>query len=162
MSHRIGTMQTLSPTMTLGPDSGLPPTSANTWLTNFSPTPASSGTKFVILHFTAATLPASNRLEVDLGYDTDIFFAADGPDVWTRPINLSAGGTVAIRYITNGSGTGHVVLAEYGRSEPMESVNTTNPGFHNHTNPDLFLLDSPYVEPMYETRGFCGATPNWE
>ena len=48
---------------------------------------------------------------------------------------------------------------------PMESVITADPNFHNHTNPDLFLLDSPYVEPSYELRGFCSShlpTPNWE
>ena len=66
---------------------------------------------------------------------------------------LSAG-TVALRYITNGSGSGHVVLTEYGRGEPMELVNTTNNDFHHFTNPDVFLLNSPYQEPRYETRGF--------
>jgi hypothetical protein len=67
-----------------------------------------------------------------------------------------------MRYITNGSGSGHAVLSEFGRGEPMESVNTTSPDRHNHTNPDVFLLNSPYAEPSYELRGFCGATPNWE
>jgi hypothetical protein len=162
MSHRIGTLQVLSPTITIGPDSGSPASSPNTWLASFAPAPSPNGTKFVILHFTGAVFPASNRLEVDLGYDTDVFAAADGPDFWTRPIKLAVAGTVAVRYITNGGGTGHVVLSEYGRGEPMESVITNDPNYHNHTNPDLFLLDSPYVEPSYETRGFCGATPNWE
>jgi hypothetical protein len=163
MSHRIGTFHPLSPTFTVGPDSGAPATSPNTWLLNFTPPdPAPAGTLFVLLHFTGASFPASNRLEVDLGYDTDVFTAADGLDFWTRPIKLNGAGQVPIRYVTNGSGSGHVVLAEYGRGEPMESVNTTNPAFHNHTNPDIFLLASPYVEPSYETRGFCGPTPNWE
>lgn len=162
MSHRIGTFHVVPPTVTIGPDSGSPATSPNTWLLNFAPDPAPTGTKFVLLHFNGVSFPASNRLEVDLGYDTDVFTAADGPDFWTRPIKLTGAGTVAIRYITNGSAAGHVVLAEYGRGEPMESVITTDPAFHNHTNPDIFLLDSPYVEPSYETRGFCGTTPNWE
>ena len=162
MSHRIGTFQVLSPTITVGPDSGSPATSPNTWLINFTPVPAPTGTKFVLLHFNGVSFPASNRLEVDLGYDTDVFTAASGPDFWTRPIKLNGAAQVPIRYITNGSASGHVVLAEYGRGEPMESVITTDPAFHNHTNPDIFLLDSPYVEPSYETRGFCGTTPNWE
>lgn len=162
MSHRIGTLQVLAPTLTIGPDSGSPATAPDTWLFKFSPAPAPTGTKFVMLHFTSVSFPASNRLEVDLSYDTDIFTTTDGPDFWTRPIKLAADGTVSIRYITNGSASGHVVLGEYGRGEPMESVITTDPNFHNHTNPDLFLLASPYVEPSYELRGFCGTTPNWE
>jgi hypothetical protein len=162
MSHRIGTFHVLSPTVTIGPDSGSPASSPNIWAFDFSPDPAPTGTKFVLLHFNGVSFPASNRLEVDLGYDTDVFTAADGADFWTRPIKLTGAAQVPIRYITNGSGSGHVVLAEYGRGEPMESVITADPAYHNHTNPDVFLLDSPYVEPQYETRGFCGTTPNWE
>lgn len=119
----------------------------------------------MILHFTGASFPASNRLEVDLGYDTDVFTGADGPDFWTRPVKLASDGSVAVRYITNGSGSGHVVLSEYGRGERMESVITANPDYHNHTNPDFFLIDSPYVEPSNELRGFCSGhvpVPNWE
>ena len=66
MSHRIGTLQVLSPTITIGPDSGLPATSPDTWLLKFPPAPAPTGTKFVMLHFTSVSFPASNRLEVDL------------------------------------------------------------------------------------------------
>jgi hypothetical protein len=161
MSHRIGTMNTIAP-VTVGPDSGVAATSPNTWAFGFNPTPAPTGTKFVILHFTGAIFPAANRLEVDLGYDMDVFTASDAPDFWTRPIKVPGSGTIALRYIVSGSGSGRVVLAEYGRGEPMESVNTTSPERHNHTNPDVFLLDSPYVEPSYELRGFCGTTPNWE
>lgn len=160
MSHRIGTMNTIAP-VTIGPDSGAVANPPNTWAFGFNPT-APTGTKFVILHFTGAAFPAANRLEVDLGYDMDVFAAADGPDFWTRPIKVPGSGTITMRYITSGSNSGHVVLGEYGRGEPMESVNTTNPDYHNHTNPDIFLLDSPYQEPSYELRGFCGTTPNWE
>ncbi len=162
MSHRIGTHQTVSPAVTIGPDSGSSPTSANTWLFTFAPAPAATGTKFVILHFTGASFPANNRLEVDLGYDTDVFHAADGPDFWTRPVNLAGGTTVDIRYITDGSPNGHAVLSDYGRAEGLESDISGTPDYHNITNPDIFLLKSPYVEPMYELRGFSGSTPNWE
>ena len=161
MSHRIGTHQTVSPAITIGPDSGSPATSANTWLFTFTPAPAPTGTKFVILHFTGASLPANNRLEVDLGYDVpDVFRAADGPDFWTRPVKL-ASGTVAIRYITDGSPIGHVVLSDYGRAEEMESGSDALLN-HNKTNPDVFLVTSPYVDPLIEKRGLCGETPNWE
>lgn len=162
MSHRLGTVIPMGP-ITIGPDSGTAATSPNTWAFGLSPAAAPAGTKFVILHFSGAAFPAANRLEVDLGYDMDVFNAADGPDLWTRPINVPASGTVTIRYITNGSSAGHVVLGEYGRGEPMESVNTTSPSLHNFTNPDLFFLNSPYVEPLYEQRGMCQPpTANWE
>ena len=162
MSHRVGTHQLVTPAKTIGPDSGSPSTSANTWLFSFAPTPAPTGTKFVILHFTGAAFPANNRLEVELGYDTDVFTAADGADFWTRPVKLAGGTMVAIRYITNGSPNGHVVLSDYGRAEEVESGSATSPSTHNRTNPDIFLLASPYVDPLIETRGLCGATPNWE
>jgi len=167
MSHRIGTFQVLASPMTVGPDSGDPATSPNTWQKVFTPAAAPTGTKFVILHFTGATFPANNRLEVDLGWNSekDTFKAADGPEFWTRPVKLSGAGTVTFRYITDGAGTGHVVFGDYGRGEPMESVNTTDPAVHNHTNPDVFLLDSPYAEPSLETRGLCASdptNPNWE
>jgi hypothetical protein len=162
MSHRIGTVNPLPTTLQFGPDFG-PPTSPGIWLQVFTPPSAAApGTRFVILHFTGAALPAANRVEVDLGYDKDVFTSADGSDFYTRPIRLSAGGSVSIRYITNGSASGQITLIEYGRGENMESVNTTNPGYHNKTNPDVFLIDSPYLEPLYETRGTCGSTPNWE
>ena len=161
MTHRIGTRSTITP-IVIGPDSGAAATSPNTWVFVFKPPPAPAGTKFVILHFTDALFLGSNRLEVDLGYDVDRFDATDSPDFWTRPINVPVSGDVTIRYITNGSNAGHATLGEYGRGEPMESVNTTDPQVHNHTNPDVFLLSSPYAEPSYELRGFCGTTPNWE
>ncbi|MEP6892188.1 MAG: trypsin-like peptidase domain-containing protein [Gaiellaceae bacterium] len=162
MSHRIGTVQQLAPAITVGPDAG-PSTSPNTWLLTFTPVPAPTGTKFVILHFTGASFPASNSLEVDLGYGQDVFTSADGGDFWTRPIKLSAAGTVAVRYISNGSAAGHVTLKEYGRGENVESGSASSPGTHNLSNPDVFLLASPYVEPFNETRGICGSgAPNWE
>jgi hypothetical protein len=164
MSHRIGTVQPQTPALVIGPDSGGAPTTPNTWSLPFAPAPAPTGTRFVILHFTGASFPASNTLEVDLGYDTDSFTAADGADFWTRPVRLTPAGTVAIRYITNGASTGHVNLGEYGRGEQVESGTAATPGRHNLTNPDVFLIDSPYAEPFNETRGICVTTapPNWE
>lgn len=160
MSHVTGTVQTVAPALTIGPDSGAPPSSPNTWAHNFSHAPAPGGSKFVILHFRNASLPASNRLEVDLGYDTDVFTSADGVEFWTRPVNIHvlAGGLVPIRYITNGAATGGVVLDKYGRGERHAG----EPGHPSISNSDPFLPSSPYVEPTYDPFWFCGATPNWE
>lgn len=60
--------------------------------------------KFVTLHFTGATFPGNNRLEVNLGYDVDIFNSASGTEFWTCPINVRilAGGQIPIQYIVNG------------------------------------------------------------
>src|SRR5215208_3931792 len=112
MSHITGTVQTVTPAVSIGPDSGSVANAPNTWTLNFAHTPAPSGTKLLILHFSNASFPANNRLEVDLGYDTDVFTSADGSNFWTRPINIYvlAGGLIPIRYITNGAATGSVQL----------------------------------------------------
>jgi hypothetical protein len=110
MSHIVGTLQTVAPPIKIGPDSGPATNPPNTWTLKFQHTPAPTGTKLLILHFANASLPASNRLEVDLGYggaDTmDVFTSADGADFWTRPVNVAAfaDGKVPIRYIRNGGG----------------------------------------------------------
>src|SRR5437867_3293151 len=105
MSHVTGTVQPVSPIVKLGPDFGAATDPPNTWTHNFAHTPAPMGTKLVMLHFTGASFPASNRLEVDLGYgggEMDVFTSADGTDFWTRPVNIYAltGELVPIRYIT--------------------------------------------------------------
>jgi V8-like Glu-specific endopeptidase len=166
MSHVTGTVQPVSPTLKIGPNFG-PPTSPNTWTINFTYTPAPSGTKLVILHFTGASLPASNRLEVDLGYlggEMDVFTSADGTDFWTRPINVYAvGSTVTIRYITNGAATGGVQLDQYGRGE-RHTKDPANPDsrFNSLSNCDPFLGPATYLEPDYATFWFCNSPPNWE
>jgi von Willebrand factor type A domain/Trypsin-like peptidase domain len=131
--------------------------------------PAPTGTKLVMLHFTGASLPASNRLEVDLGYgggEMDIFTSADGSDFWTRPINVYAvGATVTIRYITNGAANGGVRLDQYGRGER----HTKDPDppyvdsrFDCLTNCDPFLDPAGYQQPDFATFWFCNNPPNWE
>jgi V8-like Glu-specific endopeptidase len=160
MSHVTGTVQTVSPAITIGPDSGAAPSSPNTWALNFASTPAPTGTKLLILHFMNASLPANNRLEVDLGYGTDTFTSTDGPDFWTRPVNIYAlaGGLVPIRYITDGAGSGSVQLDKYGRGERQ-------PGEQDPTalsNCDPFLKDATYTEPKYDPFWFCNKPPNWE
>jgi hypothetical protein len=133
----------LSPALTIGPDSGLPSSSPNTWTVTFAHVPAPAGTKFLILHFQNVSLPASNRLEVALGWDSavDVFTSADGPDFWTRPINIYAlaGGLVPISYITSGSTKGSVQLDKYGRGESHAG----DPGHPSISNCDPFRRIRP-------------------
>ena len=110
-------------------------------------------------------------LEVDLGYDTDTFTAADGDEFWTRPINVAAlpGNQVPIRYITTGAATGGVELDQYGRGERQEEEPdlSGNAEFQSLSNCDPFLVQpnppQEYQEPDYATYWFCnGSPPNWE
>ncbi len=160
MSHVTGTVQIVSPAITIGPASGSGPSAPNTWTLNFASTPAPSGTKLLILHFTNASLPANNRLEVDLGYETDVFTSADGSDFWTRPVNIYAlaGGLVPIRYITNGATSGGVQLDRYGRGE--RHVGEQDPTALSNCDP--FLADAVYTEPKYDPFWFCDKPPKWE
>ena len=171
MSHRVGTIQIVGPVVQIGPDFGGVQNPANTWAHNFAPTPAPTGTRFVILHFRNATFAANARLEVDLGYDTDTFTAADGDEFWTRPINLAAllNNQVPIRYISTGAATGGVELDQYGRGERQEEEPSLagNPSFQSLSNCDPFLVQpnppQAYMEPDYATFWFCaGSPPNWE
>jgi hypothetical protein len=157
VSHRLGSV--LTPPggqLVTGPGSGQPATSPNVWQTTFSPPLAPGGTKFLMLHFTGAAFAGADRLEVDLGYATDVFTAASGTDFWTRPVS---GNSITIRYVDEGSGTGQVTLGEYGRGEGLQGGGQTN------TNADLFLLGSPFAEPTYWNPAcICptGASPSWE
>jgi Trypsin-like peptidase domain/von Willebrand factor type A domain len=167
MSHVVGTVQPVAPVVGLGPDFGPATGPANTWTLNFSPVPAPTGTKLVMLHFTGASLPASNRLEVDLGYggELDVFTAADGTDFWTRPININvlAGAIVPVRYIINGAATGGVQLDQYGRGERhTKDPTNSDPRFDSLSNCDPFLTADPYLEPEYATYWICNPPPNWE
>ncbi len=132
----------------LGPDTGDPETAPGTWAKEFPHALAPGGTKFVIVHFTGVSLPAANRLEVDLGYDTDVFTSSDGDDFWTRPVNVSqvGGGThVPVRYVTDGSGSGQASVDRYGRGESLPDV---KPLHDSITNCDPFL-PGPWVEPLF-------------
>lgn len=170
MSHLCGSVVNEAPAIHIGPDSPTPPTGPNTWQHDFSY--PSTGTKFVVLHFMNVSLPASNRLEVDLGYGTDVFTAADGGAFWTRPVNIHQlpGSTIPIRYITSGSNSGEVFLDRYGRGQSLQSV---EPGFDSITNCDPFLPgpwdepDFPHIlgstAPKYEPFWICDKTnpPVW-
>lgn len=158
MSHTLG--RVIVDGTRIGPDSGAPATSPGVWEFPFTPGPAAMGgtPRFVILHFTAMSLPGASRLEVDLGYDTDVFTNASGADAWTRPID-PAPGPITVRYIGPGP-TGGVTLAEYGSGEPTQ---TNEPGDYDFsiTNPDLFLHTDPYTEPTYQPWLQCGQVINW-
>lgn len=159
MSHNIGTVQTLAPAIEIGPDSGQPATMGNTWIHNFIHLPAPGGTKFVILRFGAVSIPVGNRLEVDLGYGTDVFDSSSGTNCWTRPINHAAfPGGIPIRYIADGSLDGGVELQQYGRGERLPG----DAGPPILSNSDPFLLGGSFTEPTYDPFWFCNTPPSWE
>jgi hypothetical protein len=157
VSHRLGSV--LTPPggpLVMGPGSGQAATSPNVWQTTFSPPPAPGGTKFLMLHFTSPSFAGADRLEVDLGYATDVFTAASGADFWTRPVS---GNSITVRYLDDGSGTGQVTLSQYGRGEGLQGGGQVN------TNADVFLLGSPFAEPTFwNTACICpqGTNPSWE
>ena len=161
MSHCVGTVQPVSPATVIGPDSGAPPSSPNTWVVTFNPPAAANGTKLLlILHFQNGVLPAANRVEVDLGYDTDVFTSADGSEFWTRPINIyPSGGSVTIRYITSGAANGSIQLDRFGRGEMHAGIQDPT----STSNCDPFINGSSYTEPpKYDPFWFCSPPPNWE
>ena len=158
MAHVVGTVQLVSPNAKVGPDSGQPPTTPNTFTLELDPgAPASGNVKFVLVHFQNVSLPANNRLEVDLGYGTDVFTSASGTDFWSRPVNVAvfAGDKVAIRYITDGAATGGAEIDRFARGEQQTSGSSIS-------NCDPFLLDANYVEPTFDPALFCSGAPNWE
>jgi hypothetical protein len=160
MTHNVGTVQPVAPAFAIGPDTGTAPSSPNTWSASFAHMQAPTGTKFLILHFTNVSLPANNRLEVDLGYETDVFTNVDGSDFWSRPVNVYAltGGLVPIRYITNGSSNGIATIDMYGRGERLPGIQDPSA----LSNCDPFLKDPMYTEPIYDPFWYCTNPPNWE
>ena len=161
MSHVTGTIQTLAAPIQLGPDFGPATNPPDTWTDSFAAAPPPIGvTKLVMLHFRNVNLPGNNRLEVDLGYDTDVFTAADGADFWTRPVNVYvlAGGNVPVRYIRNGGANGGCTIDKYARGEQHHGEQDPT----SLSNCDPFFKDPAYAEPKYDPFWFCGAAPNWE
>lgn len=157
MSHRLGSVLPVGAPQVMQPGNGVEvPAGSGRWRVTFSPAAAPGGTKFLMLHFTAGSLQPGDRLEVELGYDTDVFTDASGPDVWSRPI---AGNSVDVVFVDGGSGAGHIALTEFGRGEGLQGGGATN------TNADVFLLASPYVNPtFFNADGVCpdDASPSWE
>jgi hypothetical protein len=161
VAHIVGTVLPVSPQVVIGPDSGLPPTSPNTWAFDLDPgPPPPSGIKFIIVHLNGLNLPANNRVEIDLGYDKDVVTASFEFEFWSRPINLSAfaNGKVQIRYITDGAATGGVTLDRFGRGERHDGDGDPT----SNSNCDPFLLDANYAEPTFNTSLFCSIPPDFE
>lgn len=117
------------------------------------------GPRFVFLHFGSVNLNATARLEVDLGYDKDVFTAASGPNFWSRPVSGSTS-PITIRIV---AGNGSATLVEYGSGEPSITPGQT-PGTSvgSRSNPDPFLITNPYEEPIYETRLECHPGFAWQ
>src|SRR3984893_14914744 len=150
MSHITGTVQVLSPSLTIGPG-----------VTTFNPAPAPGGTKLLILHFQNLNFLPGDQLQVNLGYAVDTFTAADGPAFWTRPINVytfPAG--VQITYVAAGPPGGSVELFEYGRGERHAAV--PDPAHSSFSNCDPFYQPPSYVEPTYDPFWYCAEPPHWE
>ena len=153
MSHITGTLQALSPPQTIGPGT-----------TTFNPPAAPGGTKLLMLHFTNLNFKPGDQLQVQLGYATDTFTAADGPAFWTRPINVYAfpGGSVQITYIKGGA-------AERQRSTSTSSgaANATTPcrhrSTHGNSNCDPFYHHRLVrASPDYDPFWFCAQPPHWD
>ncbi len=143
MSHIIGTVQILGTPMTISAGN-----------TVFNPPAAPMGTKFLLLHFQNLNFQPGDQLEVELGYDTDVFTAADAPSFWTRPINVYAyPAGVQITY----TGSGSVQMDQYARGE--RHVGET--GHNSFSNCDPFFQGS-YLEPKYDPFWYCADPPNWE
>ena len=161
MSHNVGHVVSIAPSRT-GPDSGAPPV-GGAWERVFTPQPAHTGggPRFVMLHLTNLNLPGSNKVVVNVGYGVDEFSAADGNDVWTRPIDPKVG-PITIRYEGSGA-TGGVTLAEYGSGEPtFTDYPAGQEWLESTTNADVFLHTNPYAEPTYQTWLRCGGTFDWQ
>lgn len=152
--HRLGSVLPITAPITFGPGTGAAANPANTWQVAF---PADPVAKFLTLHIDGTGLGANDRVEVDLGYDTDVFTRAWGPDFWTRPIKGT--GPVTLRYVRVGASNGTARVDKYGRAEAIRD------GGERNSNGDLFMIDTPYVEPPYFpsyslTSGH--AAPTWQ
>ena len=161
MAHIVGTVLPVSPQVVIGPDSGLPPTSPNTWAFDLDPgPPPAGGIKFIIVHLQELNITGNNRVEIDLGYDKDVITATTDFDFWSRPVNLSAfpSGKVPIRYITAGVATGGATLDRFGRGERHDGDGDPT----SNSNCDPFLLDANYAEPTFNTSLFCSTPPDFE
>jgi hypothetical protein len=160
MSHRIGTQQTLSPAVLVGAGIGTEVVPGR-WRVVFSPPAAATGTKFLMLHFSAASLNPGDGIEIPLGYATDNFSSADGPSFWSRPIR---GNSVEIFFVDAGSGSGQASIADFGRGEGLLNGGT-NASAGGIANGDVFMIDSAWVEPtFFNGAGVCpsGSLPSWE
>jgi hypothetical protein len=144
MAHRLGSVLPAAPVIVVGPSSSTPPTSAGRWDATYPVDPLA---KFVLLHFDGSLMAPGDRIEISLGYATDLYTTAVwGADFWTRPIRGNT--PVSFSYFAATGSTGRATLFEYARGEAMLGDSTHDPGYRN-TNADLFMIDGPYQEPPY-------------
>jgi hypothetical protein len=151
MSHITGTIQVLGTPLTIGP---------GTTIFNPPASPEPGGTKLLVLHFQNLNFRAGDQLQVSLGYDVDTFTGADGPEFWTRPVNVYAfPAGVQITYIPGGADhSGNVQLDQYGRGER----HVGEAGHPSFSNCDPFYQPPSYQEPTYDPFWYCTDPPNWE
>lgn len=156
-SHATGII--LPQTLVTGPDSGSPSSSPGVWTLNIAPNPVADS-KYLMLHFTAVNLPGNNRIEVPLGYDTEVFRAVDGQSFWTRPIDVKklAGAPVAVQYFTDGATTGIARIDNIGVGERHAGIQDPT----SLSNCDPFFTDAVYPEPKYDPFWYCTNPPQWE
>ncbi len=114
--------------------------------------------RFAMLHFDNVSLSGGARLEVNLGYTTDVFSSGAPSDFWTRPAD-AATAPIEIRIV---GGSGSARLLEYGSGEPTQTVNPPGTFTGSLSNPDPFLHTNPYDEPIYETRLMCTPGFAWQ
>jgi hypothetical protein len=153
MSHRLGSVLPTTPVV-IGPDAGAPTDPPDTWTHVFPVDPAA---KFVMLHLNGAALGAGDHVEIELGYDTDVYDASWGPDFWSRPVRGDL--PVTIRYVRVGAGAGSVTLDQYGRGEALVGSGSTN------ANGDVFLLDPSFDDPTHQNplgKFPPGTEPSWQ
>jgi hypothetical protein len=145
--------------LAVGPDTGSAPSSPGVWTLNIPSNPVAD-TKYLLLHFTSVSLPGNNRIEVALGYDTDIFHVVDGISFWTRPINTKklAGAPVVVRYFTDGATTGVARIDHLGIGERHAGEQDPT----SFSNCDPFFTDAVYPEPKYDPFWYCNNPPQWE
>ena len=136
--HRLGSVLPLAAPVVFGPGTGAAANPANTWQIAF---PADPVAKLLKLHIDGSSLDPADRVEIDLGYDMDTFTRAWGTDFWSRPIK--GPGPVTVRYIRTGASAGTARIDKYGRGEAIRDNGQRN------SNGDLFMIDTPYVEPSY-------------
>jgi hypothetical protein len=152
--HRLGSVLPIAAPIAFGPGTGAVASPANTWQIAI---PADPVAKFLKLHVDGSTLDPADRVEIDLGYDTDVFTRAWGADFWSRPIK--GPGPVTVRYIRTGVSAGIARIDKYGRGEAIRDNGSRN------SNGDLFMIDTPYVEPSYFPPSSVTAghtTPSWQ
>ncbi|WP_314503857.1 vWA domain-containing protein [uncultured Microbacterium sp.] len=162
MSHNTGTIHPTN--IAVGPRSGQPG-AGGTWTHDITIPPANGGPRYVLLHFASANLPGGDRIEVDLGYDTDVFTAGSNTRFWTRPIDIPAaggpGGKVRIRVISGGGAGSGAVVDMIGVGEAL--AGTQDPSSMSNSDPFLRKLTAAgvYAEPKYDPYWFAHTPPWW-